>query len=113
MANKLPFSPFVEKKGFIFTSGQIHLKDGELLQGTVEEKTHQVMRNLEGVLKKAGVTFKDVVQTFIYVTDMSIYEKVNEVYITYLSEPFPARVTVGVKELPLGADIEISMVVSK
>ncbi len=108
-----PFSPSVTKGGFIFTSGQIYLKDGKLLEGTIEEQTHQVMRNLQAVLEEAGATFNDVVKTTIYTTDMSLYGKVNEIYATYFTESFPAREMVSVKELPLGAVLEISMVAFK
>src|SRR3989338_10396326 len=112
--SKLPFSPFVTKGNFVFTSGQVYLTpEGKLLEGTIKEQTHQVMKNLRGVLEKAGVTFADVVKTTIYLTDMSNYADVNEVYASYFSEPYPARETVCVKELPLGAKIEISMIASK
>ena len=111
---KLPFSPSVTKGNFVFTSGQVYLTpEGKLLEGTIKEQTHQVMKNLKGVLEKAGVTFADVVKTTIYVTDMSLYSDLNEVYGSYFSEPYPARETVCVKELPLGAKIEISMIASK
>lgn len=113
MSSPLPFSPSVTKGNFVFTSGQVYLKDGKLLEGTIEEQTHQVMKNLQAVLGKAGVALKDVVKTTIYTTDMSIYGQVNEVYSTYFSEPFPAREMVCVKELPLGAKLEISMVAFK
>ena len=112
--SKLPFSPSVTKGNFVFTSGQVYLTpEGKLLEGTIKEQTHQVMKNLKGVLEKAGVTFADVVKTTIYVTDMSLYGDVNEIYGSYFSEPYPARETVCVKELPLGAKIEISMIASK
>ena len=108
-----PLSPSVTKNGFVFTSGQIYITpEGELLEGTVEEQTHQVMKNLQGVLEKAGTNFSNVVKTTIYVTDMSIYSQVNDVYATYFKEPYPARETIGIKELPLGAKIEISMIAS-
>jgi len=68
------------------------------------------MKNLEAILKEAGFSFKDVVKTTIFVTDMSVYGKINEVYGSYMSDPFPARETVCVKELPLGARLEISMI---
>ena|ERR1035437_10923678 len=109
----LPFSPSVTKNNFVFTSGQVYLLDGKLSEGTINEQTHQVMKNLSAVLEKAGVSFKDVVKTTIYLTDMTIYGEVNEAYGSYFSEPFPARDTVCVKELPLGAKIEISMVAAK
>jgi len=111
---KLPFSPSVTKDNFVFTSGQVYLTpEGKLLEGTIKEQTHQVMKNLKGVLEKAGVTFEDVVKTTIYLTDMLNYVDVNEVYASYFSEPYPARETVCVKELPLGARLEISMVAVK
>lgn len=109
-----PFSQAVASENFVFTSGQVYLTpEGKLLEGTIEEQTHQVMKNLKAILEAAGVTFADVVKTTIYVTDMSSYGKINGVYGSYFSEPFPARETVCVKELPLGARLEISMVAIK
>ena len=109
-----PYSQAVINGNLIFTSGQIHLTPkGNLLEGTVEEKTHQVMKNLKAVLEMAGVTFADVVKTTIYITDMADYAKLNEVYGSYMSNPFPARETVSVKALPLGATLEISMIAVK
>ncbi len=109
----LPFSPSISKKGFVFLSGQIYLKDGKLLEGTIEEQTHQIMKNLKELLEKEGITFNEVVKTTIYTTDMSLYSQVNEVYSSYFSENFPAREMIGVKELPLGARLEISMIAAK
>lgn len=109
-----PFSQAIADSEFVFTSGQIYLTaEGKLLDGTVEEQTHQIMSNLKAILEKAGVSFEDVVKTTIYVTDMTIYGKINEVYGSYMIEPYPARETVCVKELPLGARIEISMIAVK
>lgn len=109
-----PYSQAIINGNIIFTSGQIHLTpDGKLLDGTIEEQTHQVMKNLKNVLEKAGATFNEVVKTTIYVTDMSVYGKINEVYGSYLKTPYPARETVCVKELPLGAKVEISMIAIK
>ncbi|MBU1104597.1 hypothetical protein KJ664_01705 [Patescibacteria group bacterium] len=84
-----------------------------MLEGTTEEQIHQIMKNLQAILEEAGVNFSNVVKTTIYVTDMSIYGKVNEVHGAYMSDPFPAREVVCVKELPLGAKVEISMVALK
>ncbi len=109
-----PFSQAVVGENLIFTSGSIYLTtEGKLLEGTIEVQIHQIMKNLQAILKEAGVDFSNVVKTTIYVTDMSIYGKVDEVYGTYMSDPFPAREVVCVKELPLGAKIEISMVAIK
>ncbi|MEN9407457.1 MAG: hypothetical protein RLZZ455_673 [Candidatus Parcubacteria bacterium] len=110
----LPFSPSVSRNGFVFLSGQICLKDGMLLDGTIEEQTHQVMKNIHELLVREGVTFADVVKTTIYTTDISLYDSVNSVYATYFtSEPLPAREMIGVKELPMGARLEISMIAAK
>ena len=109
-----PFSQAIIVGNFVFTSGQVPLTtEGKLLEGTIEEQVHQVMKNLKAILETAGVAFTDVVKTTIYVTDMSIYGKMNEVYGSYLSEPFPARETICVNALPLGAKLEISMVAFK
>lgn len=109
-----PFSQAVISGNLVFTSGQVYLTtEGKLLEGTIEEQTHQVIKNLQAILEEAGVTFTDVVKTTVYVTDLANYVKINEVYGSYFSEPFPARETVCVKELPLGAKLEISMVAVK
>lgn len=107
-------SQAIEVDGLVVTSGQIHLKpNGELVEGTMEEKTKQVMNNLKSILTAAGLTFADVIKTTVYVTDMSEYGKFNDVYITYFKKPFPAREVVCVKELPLGASVEVSMIAKR
>lgn len=109
-----PFSQAVVDGNLVYTSGQIYLTpEGKLLEGTIEEQIHQIMKNLKVILEEAGVDFSNVVKTTIYVTDMTIYGKVNEVYGTYMTDPYPAREVVCVKELPLGAKVEISMVAVK
>lgn len=100
--------------GFIFTSGFIHLTpDGKLIEGTTEEKFRQVMKNIEEVLKAGNATLDDIVKATIYVTDISILSELNKLYVTYFKEPLPVREAVCVKELPLGASIEISVVANK
>lgn len=109
-----PFSQAIVAGNLVFTSGQIYLTpEGKFLEGTIEEQIHQIMKNLQAILGKAGTSFSNVIKTTIYVTDMSIYGKVNEIYGSYFSEPYPARETVCVKELPLNAKVEISMVAFK
>lgn len=109
-----PYSQGIIAGNLIFTAGQIPMMaDGKLLAGSIEDQMHQVMKNLEEVLKAAGATFADVVKTTAYVTDISILERINKVYSSYMQEPYPARETVGVKQLPKGAIIEISMIAVK
>ena len=109
-----PFSQAVIDGNLIFTSGQIYLTpEGKLLEGTFEKQVHQIMKNLQAVLEEAGASFADVVKTTVYVTDMSVCGKLNEIYGSYFSSPYPAREVVCVKELPLGVKAEISMVAVK
>lgn len=109
-----PHSQAIVANNFVFTQGSIYLTpEGKLLEGTTEEQVHQIMKNLQAILEAAGVSFADVVKTTIYMTDMSFYGEVNKVYGSYFSDPYPAREAVCVKELPLGAKVEISMVAAK
>jgi len=99
---------------FVFTGGFIHSTvDGKLVEGSVEDKVTQIMRNLEAVLKEAGLGFDAVVKATIYVTDISDLPLLNEEYKTYFTQPLPAREGICVKALPLGATIEISMVAAR
>ena len=110
----LPFSESYSSNGFIFFSGQIHLdENGKLLDGSIEDQTHQVMRNIQKVLDTNGITFSNVVKATIYIIDMSLYQQVNDVYVQYFSGKLPAREMIGVKELPLGARLEISVIAAK
>ncbi len=107
-------SQAIVSNGFIFVAGQIHsAPDGKILEGTTEEKTHQIMRNLEAILKAAGADLNNVVKATIYVTDIAELPKVNNVYKTYFAEPMPAREGVCVTTLPLGATVEISVIAVK
>lgn len=106
-----PYSQAIIANGFVFTQGSIYLTtEGKLLDGTIEEQIHQIMKNLQAILEAAGTSFSAVVKSTIYLTDMSLYGTVNAVYGSYFSDPYPAREAVCVKELPLGAKVEISMV---
>ena len=114
LPGKSPHSQAIIANGFVFTQGSIYLTpEGKLLEGTIEEQIHQIMKNLRAILEIAGTSFANVVKTTIYMTDMSLYGKVNEVYASYFSDPYPAREAVCVKDLPLGAKVEISMIATK
>ena len=109
-----PHSQAIIADNFIFTQGSICLTpEGKLLEGTIEEQVHQTMKNLQAILEEAGFSFKHVVKATIYLTDMSFYGEINRVYGSYFSDPYPARETVCVKELPLAAKVEISMIAFK
>lgn len=107
-------SQAIISNGFIFVAGQIHITpEGQMIDGSTEEKVQQIMKNCSAILQAAGVDFSNVVKTTGYVTDMSELKELNRIYAPYFSEPFPAREVVCVKELPLGASIEISMIAFK
>ncbi len=98
----------------IYVSGQIHSKpDGTLVDGTIEAKLEQIMKNIAAVLHAASADINDIVKVVIYVTDMSYMPKLNELYPTFFTQPYPAREAVCVKELPLDATIEISVTAVK
>lgn len=107
-------SQAIDVDGWVVTSGQIHLTpDGELVKGSMKERAEQVMKNLEAILNAAGLTFGHVLKATVYVTDMKEYGEFNELYVTYFDEPYPAREVVCVKELPLGASVEVSLIAKK
>ncbi|MCA9332247.1 Rid family detoxifying hydrolase [Candidatus Saccharibacteria bacterium] len=119
LTNDAPSAPHIlsqaiESNGFVFVSGQIHNKpDGTLVEGSVKDKLDQIMLNTKNVLVAAGSSLDSVVKVVIYVTDMSQMSELNEVYPSYFSEPYPVREAVCVKELPLSATIEISVIATK
>ena len=108
-----PYSQAVKFGNFVFCSGQIGINPdgGELVGEEISEQTKQVMKNLEQVLISSGSGLSKVLQTTIYITDMSKYAEVNSVYAEFFkSEPLPARATVEVSKLPKNALVEISCI---
>jgi 2-iminobutanoate/2-iminopropanoate deaminase len=107
-----PYSQAREWNGFIFLSGQIAIQphSGQLEQTNVQTETTQIMANIQSVLEAAGVGMDDIVKTTIYLTDMTDFKAVNEVYAKSFDRYFPARETVQVSALPLGARVEISCI---
>lgn len=110
----LPFSAFKDSKDLIFFSGKIELTPkGKLLDGTIAEKTAQVMRNVLSELENAGLDASNIVFSQVYLTDMANYAEFNEEYVKHLVKPYPARAVVAVRELPLGASVEVIVTASK
>lgn len=107
-----PYSQAISANGMLFVSGQVALvpATGELETSSVPAETHQVMKNLEAVLSEARLTFAHIVKTTIFLSDMSLFAQVNEVYGSYFSGDYPARETVAVKGLPRGVNVEISVI---
>ena len=107
-----PYSHAVRAGDLVYLSGQAPLDPatGKLVDGDVTAQTERVFANLSAVLAAAGLTFDDVVKVNIYLTDLSDFAAMNEVYAHMFSEPYPARSTVAVAGLPLGAQVEIELV---
>jgi 2-iminobutanoate/2-iminopropanoate deaminase len=111
-----PYSQAVRVADFIFTAGQIALipETGKLVEEGIEAQTKQVMRNLTNVLEAAGSNLSNIVKTTIFVTNIADFAKVNAVYGNFFAgDPPPARSTVQVAALPLGAQVEIEAVAIK
>ena len=108
-----PFSPAVRAGGFLFFSGQVGQdpSSGKLVEGGVEPEARQLFRNLATLLEAAGRSFHDVVRAGIFLTRIEDFAAVNAIYAEHFSEPDPARTTVAVAALPLGAAIEIELLV--
>ena len=107
-----PYSQVVEAAGFFFCSGQIPIdpKTGSLIGTGIGNETRQVMDNLAAILGEAGLAMKDVVKTTIYLVNLDDFPVVNEVYGSFFDGGYPARATVQVAGLPMGAQIEMDAV---
>ena len=108
-----PFSQAVEAGGFIYVSGHVGQDPatGKVVEGGIVAETERVFQNLSAVLKAAGRSFDDVVRVGVYLTSMSDYVALNGIYAKHFRQPFPARTAIAVAALPLGACVEIDLVV--
>lgn len=107
-----PYSQAIRTGDWLFLSGQIPL-DGatkSLVEGDIGKQTERVMNNLGAVLEAAGASFEHVVKTTIYLVDLNDFARVNEVYGSYFQSAPPARATIAVAALPLGARVEIEAI---
>lgn len=107
-----PYNQAVFAGDTLYISGQIPIDPltGELNNATLQDETHQCMKNLQAVLKEAGLNFSNVVKTSIFITDMKRFAEINEIYGQYFTDNFPARETVQVAALPKFVNVEISMI---
>jgi len=107
-----PYSQAMLHAGMLYTSGQIGLDPvtGRLVAEGVEEQTEQVMKNLSAVLKAADASVSDIIKVNIYLTDMRDFPLVNAFYADWLGDHRPARATVAVAALPLGAKVEMDLI---
>ena len=107
-----PFSAAVRAGDLLFLSGQVALDpaSGKLVDGDIGAQTEQIFANISAVLEAAGKSFDDVMKTTVYLADMKDFGAMNTVYARYFQAPYPARTTIQVAALPLGAAIEIEVV---
>ncbi len=110
-----PYSPAVEAGNLVFLSGQVPIDPatGKLVDGGIEAQIEQVMKNLHAVLAHSGLTFESVAKAVIFLTDLKNFQIVNERYAQALGGHKPARSTIQVAALPLGAQVEIEMIAVK
>ena len=107
-----PYSQAIESSGTIYISGQIAIDQtsGAMVNNTIQEETHQVLKNLSAILEQAELTLNDVVKCSIFIKDMDQFGAINEVYGSYFEDVPPARETVEVSRLPKDVNVEISAI---
>jgi len=107
-----PYSQAVRWGNILFISGQVGIdpETGKLVEGGIEAQARQVFKNLDAVLAAAGINFRRLLKTTVFLKDMAHFKIVNEIYAAQVPPPYPARAAVAVAGLPLGADIEIEAI---
>ncbi len=107
-----PYNQAIKANGFVFISGQIPIdpQTGELVSGSIEKETEQVMKNLENILLESGSSFDKVVKSSIFIKNMDDFGAINTVYGNYFKNNQPARETVEVSKLPKNVNVEISCI---
>jgi 2-iminobutanoate/2-iminopropanoate deaminase len=109
-----PFSQAIRSGGYIFFSGQVGQDPttGKLVEGGVVAEAERLFLNLAAVLEAAGKSSDDVVRVGVFLTSMSDFATVNSIYAKHFSQPYPARTTIAAAALPLGASVEIDLIVA-
>ena len=110
-----PYSQAIEVNGTLYISGQIPIDPalGKIVDGDITVQAEQVFKNIQAILEVAGYSFEDVVKSTVFIADMSLFPQLNEVYKKYYITDCPARSTIAVKGLPLGALVEIETIAVK
>lgn len=102
-----PYTPAVRAGDWLICSGQVPLRDGQLVQGSIGDQVTQCMTNVRALLEQHGARLDQVVKTLVFLTDMADYAEMNEAYVAALGDHRPARSAVAVAGLPLGARVEV------
>ena len=109
-----PYSHAVKSGAHLFVSGQVHLDPdtGQLIDGTPAEKAKRCLENLTIIAEAAGTSLANAVRIAVYVTDISVFAEMNEAYAGYFERNPPARTTIGVAALPMGAEVEMDAIIA-
>lgn len=109
-----PYSQAIATDSLLFTSGTLPIdpQTGKIPEGSIEEHTHMVFRNLTALAEAGGTSLANAVKVTVFLADIGHFQRVNAVYSQYFSEPYPARSAVQVAALPLGAAIEVEAVIA-
>lgn len=106
-----PYSPGIAAGDYVFLAGQIPIDaNGDIVPGGIEAQTEQVFKNIEAVLKGAGLSFANVVKATVFMADLGEFARMNAIYEKHVVQPYPARSTFQVAALPKGAKVEIEMI---
>ena len=107
-----PYSQAIRIGDFLYTSGQISLdpESMEMITGDIEVETEKVLKNIEAILKEDGLNLNNIIKTTVYLTDLSEFARMNQVYENFFTDTKPARACVQVAALPKGAKVEIDVV---
>lgn len=106
-----PYSPAMKANGFLFTAGQMPINaEGKIAADDIEGQTRQIFRNLRALLAEEGLTTDAIVKTTVFVQDLTEYARLNAIYAAEFGDHKPARTTVQVAALPLGAKVEIEFI---
>lgn len=110
-----PYSQAIEVNGMIYISGQlpVDVNTGKFAEGGIQEQTEQSLKNIGYILETAGCTYDNVVKTTCLLSDIANFKAMNEVYAKYFTQDCPARAAFAVKDLPMGALVEIEVVAAK
>lgn len=110
-----PLSQAIETNGLLFVSGQVpRTPDDELITGSIEDQTHQVMENIGAILDEAGLSYDDIVKATVFLVDRADFHDFNAIYAEYLDDPLPARSAFIVAELALeGIDLEVEVIAER
>jgi len=113
--SKRPYSPAVEVNNMLFVSGQVatDVSTGKLIEGGIEEQTRKTLSNLRNIIQNSGYAMENVVRCTVLLSDISFYGTMNQIYMEFFPADPPARMAFAVKDLPLGALIEIDAIAVK